>query len=233
MEIKDEGICRFCLRTFAGRAMGRHLVACKKKKQKDNESATKGRKTHSIYHLKIWGYKPYWLHVEMKSTATLSELDHFLRAIWLECCGHLSEFRINDIGYSALPMGDDWWGMESESMDVALKGVLGVKEKFEYEYDFGTTTDLQGQVFAEREGVQKEKVRILARNTPPQFPCGTCGAEATEIDVENQIFLCPKCFEAKFGDEYEMVLPVVNSPRMGECGYTGNTGFDDFRPEVE
>ena len=232
MEIKDEGTCRFCLKTFAGRSIGRHLVACKVKKQNDSERAAKGKKTIPIYHIKIWSYKPFWLHIEAKSTTKLADLDHFLRGIWLECCGHLSEFTINGVRYSADAVGDDWWGVESKSMDASLKKVLGVKDKFEYEYDFGSTTYLEGQVAAEREGVQREKIRILARNTPLRLPCNTCGGEATEIDVENERFYCDTCFEAEFGDEYEMALPVVNSPRMGVCGYTGNPDFDDFDPQV-
>ncbi len=110
--------------------------------------------------LKIWSYKPFWLHLEAKSTATLSDLDHFLRRIWLECCEHLSEFTINSVRYSASDMEDDFWGIESKSMNVPLKTVFGVKDKFEYEYDFGSTTNLEGQVFAERQGVQREKIRF-------------------------------------------------------------------------
>ncbi len=49
MEIKDEGICRFCLKTFAGRSIGRHLVACKVKKQKDDESMAKAKRTRQNY----------------------------------------------------------------------------------------------------------------------------------------------------------------------------------------
>ncbi|MBI1925016.1 hypothetical protein HYR99_12310 [Candidatus Poribacteria bacterium] len=232
VEIKDEGICRFCLKTFAGRSMGRHLVACKVKKQQDSESAAKGKKASPIYHLKVWSYKPFWLHIEAKSTAKLSDLDRFLRRIWLECCGHLSEFTINGVRYSA-DMDDDWGDMESKSINVSLGQVLNVKDPFEYEYDFGSTTHLQGQVVAEREGVQREKIRILARNVLPQFPCDVCGAEATQIDVENEKLYCDKCFEAEFGEEYEMSLPVVNSPRMGVCGYAGESDFDDFSPQVD
>ena len=38
----------------------------------------------------------YWLHIEIPAKATLEDLDHFLRAVWLECCGHLSSFDIAD-----------------------------------------------------------------------------------------------------------------------------------------
>lgn len=34
----------------------------------------------------------YWLHVTARREAKLAELDRLLRDVWLECCGHLSEF---------------------------------------------------------------------------------------------------------------------------------------------
>src|SRR5438045_3051287 len=54
----------------------------------------------------------YWLHLEAGPTATLEDLDLYLRRIWLECCGHLSAFQINGVRYAAVP--DDEWGLEEE-----------------------------------------------------------------------------------------------------------------------
>jgi hypothetical protein len=230
MDIKDEGICRFCLNTFAGRSIGRHLTACQVKKQRDRE-AMKGKKTVPIYHLKLWGYKPYWLHIEMQATAKLTDLDRFLRQIWLECCGHLSQFTINGVRYTAAGDDGDWWDTESQPLNVQLKKVLYVKETFEYEYDFGSTTLLAGQVYAQREGFLKDKVRILARNNPPKFECATCAGEATRLCIECDRLYCDSCL-AGHGHDEEMTLPVVNSPRMGICGYEGEGDFDDFKLEI-
>jgi hypothetical protein len=139
MEFKDEGVCRFCLKTYSGRGMGRHLVACRAKKQQDREETANKQNLATIYHIRVSSYKPFWLHIEMQASATLADLDSFLRDIWLECCGHLSEFRINDTAY-LVPMAlDGWWDPEARSMDVPLQGVLSVKDRFEYEYDFGST----------------------------------------------------------------------------------------------
>lgn len=226
MEIKDEGICRFCLKTFAGRSIGRHLTSCKVKKSQD-EAALKGKKPQLIYHLKLASYKPYWLHVEMAASAKLQDLDSFLRNIWLECCGHLSEFTINGVGYSA-DTGGEWWGMERKSLKAPLHKVLRVKDQFRYEYDFGSTTEVSGHVYGQREGVLKEKFRILARNTAPQIGCADCSKTATGYCAECDDFYCDVCLEKHpCGDE--MSLPVVNSPRMGVCGYYGDSGFDDFK----
>ena len=48
---------------------------------------------------------------------TLRELDQFLRAIWLGCCGHLSHFRVGDVVYSvmvSLPGEQRRWDPEYE-----------------------------------------------------------------------------------------------------------------------
>lgn len=228
MGIKNEGICRFCLKTFSGSAMDRHLLTCEAKKQKDNEDITRAgkKKPQTIYHLKIYGYKPYWLHLETNATTTLADLDGFLRGIWLECCGHLSEFTIDGIRYSG-DVEDDW-GMESESMDVYLKKVLAVKDKFKYEYDFGSTTQLAGEVFAERQGILNDEIRILARNNLPEFECISCENQATKICTDCQEFYCEKCASGHECGE-EMTLPIPNSPRMGVCAYDGQDDFDDFK----
>lgn len=229
-EIKDEGVCRFCLRAFSGRSIGRHLVACKAKKQKDGQDATGGKEITSIYHVKIQGYQPYWLHIEMKATAALADLDQFLRDIWLECCYHLSQFKINDTSYLVPIAMGGWWDPEAKSMDVQLQKVLRVKDKFEYEYDFGTTTYLEGQLYSARDGVLNDKVRILARNNPPEFQCLNCKAKATTICMECYEVYCQDCLvEHECGEE--MALPVVNSPRMGVCGYAGEDDFDNFSLE--
>ncbi len=98
MEHKSEGVCRFCLKKFSGAGMGRHLLTCKTRKEK-NKLEFKGRKKYKIYHLKISGSKWYWLHIDIPASATLMDLDNFLRGIWLECCGHLSAFTIKDVRY--------------------------------------------------------------------------------------------------------------------------------------
>ena len=48
-----------------------------------------------ILHLVANGYGPYWLHLEVQGDVRLTVLDAFLRAIWLECCGHMSQFCID------------------------------------------------------------------------------------------------------------------------------------------
>ncbi len=82
----------------------------------------------------------YWLHIEIAAKATLEDLDSFLRAVWLECCGHLSSFEIAGESFISekIEPGD-------RSMNIALEKVMAPGMKFEYIYDFGTSTELLGQ----------------------------------------------------------------------------------------
>lgn len=107
---------------------------------------------------------------------------------------------------------------------------------FTYEYDMGTTTELRLKVVAEREGVPPpDDVRVLARNYAPFIPCAVCGERATWTEVwENYEPLCEK--HARERDEWlERFLPVVNSPRVGECGYEGPHNkayvFEELAPQ--
>jgi hypothetical protein len=164
----------------------------------------------------------YWMNLEVPADATLAELDDFLRATWLECCGHLSAFRIGGVSYA---MVDPDWGMDDLSMDVALSRVLQVGDSFEYQYDFGTTTYLTLKTVSERMGQARGKsIEILAQNEPPTTLCDRCGKAATHVCVEcswnGEGWLCDQCGKTH-GCGEDMLLPVVNSPRVGVCGYTG------------
>lgn len=231
MRKSSEGVCRFCLKTFSGSTIARHLQACKTKKERDIEETAKANKRGRIFHVKVGAYGQFWLHVEMKDSSKLSDLDEFLRDIWLECCGHLSQFIIGGRMYMPSHAGN-LWEMDAKSMGVQLGKVFAVKDKFKYEYDFGSTTELEGQIVSEREGALKEKVRILARNRIPEEVCTQCGKPAVQFCTECGDFFCRPCLEAHECGE-EMALPVVNSPRMGVCGYTGEQDSDDFERKPE
>jgi hypothetical protein len=233
MEHKSEGICRFCLKKFSGAGIGRHLSACKTRKEKNALEIKKGRKKYKIYHIKIFDYKWYWLHIEIPASAKLDDLDEFLRDIWLECCGHMSSFTIRGERYDDERLLDEFsgWDMPSQSMNKRLYAVLKMRDAFSYEYDFGSTTCLEGQVLAVREGnLGKNKIHILARNNPYVFACDHCGQPAAGTCVECEEFVCDQCLESHECGE-EMVLDVVNSPRMGVCGYGGPDRIDDWAPE--
>jgi hypothetical protein len=232
MEHKSEGFCRFCLKIFSGAGMGRHLSTCKTREEKNELELKEERKKYKIYHLKITSGKWYWLHIEISGNATLSDLDEFLRAIWLECCGHLSAFTIRGVKYdNARPLaGLSFRNMSTRSMNKRLYSVLNLKDTFTHEYDFGSTTYLEGQVMAVREGfLGKDKIRILARNNPYAYVCENCGKPATSLCIECESFVCDQCQDTHECGE-EMILDAVNSPRMGVCAYEGPDMIDEWTP---
>lgn len=216
----SKGECRFCHKIFAGRGIGKHLLACGAKKEKDETLNNREKNQCYIYHLKISAGGLYWLHIEMEGTATLLDLDDFLRGIWLECCGHLSQFTIHGVRYASYEEQDNFWGDAPESMNISLESVLDLKDKFDHEYDFGTPTVLALQVISIRKGAIDKAIRILARNHPPVFECENCKRIATQICSLCMEDYCDKCIEAhECGEDYAM--PIVNSPRTGVCGYVG------------
>jgi hypothetical protein len=175
-----------------------------------------------LLHLQVEGqYRPmYWLHIEISAKATLKALDRLLRDIWLECCGHLSSFEIAGKTFISEKMepGD-------RSMNIALAKVIAPGMKFEHIYDFGTSTELLIKVISAREGQPQGKgVLVMARNDPPDFRCNVCGKPAAWIccqcSDEDTGYVCDECAKKHECGE-DMLLPLVNSPRTGMCGYTG------------
>jgi hypothetical protein len=157
------------------------------------------------------GAPQFWLDVAVRPEAKLKDVDRLLRRTWLECCGHMSEF------YGR--------AHRKVSMNAKAGEAFGTfAERLAYVYDFGSSTELVISVSDAAAGNFKNAVQLVARNEPPIWLCDTCGEAATAV--------CPQClYEGKgfccaahvsthdCGDA--MLLPVVNSPRMGVCGYTG------------
>ncbi|MBN1202888.1 MAG: hypothetical protein JXJ20_13650, partial [Anaerolineae bacterium] len=179
----------------------------------------------------------YWMHIEIPAAATLQDLDRFLRKIWLECCGHLSMFRIGEYNYVSY-VEDVYDYPEDRDMRVPLGDVLEPGAAFTHEYDFGTTTYLTLKVIEDRTGVPSgdDLVYIMARNEQPEILCSACGnSPATEVCAaciwDGSGWLCDDCApDHECGED--MLLPVVNSPRVGMCAYMGEIedyeDFDDF-----
>jgi hypothetical protein len=122
-----------------------------------------------------------------------------------------------------------------QDMGYSLGKALKVGTKFSYTYDFGSSTDLSLKVIAEREGTMTnvnedddDTVQIMSRNEEPDIPCRNCGKPATRVVPGYYPLslgaLCDTCKlkgdEKKYISEEEL-LPIVNSPRVGVCGYSG------------
>jgi len=229
------GKCSFCGRTFSKAMMTNHLKSCEQRKKTPMEPSYGGKSklgNKRVFHIIVEGsYQPeYWMHLDVPADVKLEELDDFLREIWFECCGHLSAFTIGNIRYERETGGvNAKWTMifgrrmPTKSMKIRTRTVLRSGLKFHYEYDFGTPTHLTLMVLSEREESIKDKsIQILARNEPPPIICEICGEPATKVCSqcihEGKGWLCDKCAQEHECGE-AMLLPVVNSPRVGMCGY--------------
>ncbi len=208
--LKTRGCCVHCNKDFPSTGMGQHLAAC--------------LGTGPALHIAVdVGPGTWWMHLALAPSATLRHLDDFLRATWLECCGHLSGFDIGGVRFeSSLGGAGEYWGAKPRSMAAKTSTVLPVGSAFGYEYDFGSTTTLRGRVIG-RTPTGAAKVTLLARNEPILWPCATCRAPATRICPFCGLMGCAAC-KSPCGclrDFAEESLPVVNSPRMGVCAYSG------------
>jgi len=202
------GVCGLCgVRNTKG-AMLNHLKRCL-------PSSAKGGSMLPLALLRVEGaYAPdFWLDVAAPSNSHLADLDDLLRKVWLECCGHMSEFYVGR--YNAI-------GMEAK-----ISHVFGsASTRIGYIYDWGSSTELTIRSAGFTEGTTKTTKRpiVAARNEPPLLPCDICSLPASSLCSDCQDtgegFFCPS-HESGHSCGEERLLPVVNSPRMGVCGYTG------------
>ena len=181
------------------------------------------------FRITAMGAREYWLDVEADAAAALSKLDRFLRDTWVECCGHLSMFSVSTYRYSSSP--SDLSGLlgranSERSMRAKIGEVFGrTGDKGTYDYDFGSTTRLAIERTGGRDGrIGRQSVRLLVRNDPLPWTCGVCGRPATLVchshETDSSPFVCA-AHEKDHPCSDGMFLPVVNSPRMGICGYAG------------
>lgn len=173
----------------------------------------------------------YWLYIRVHKTATLRDIDALIRHTWVECCGHLSAFRARGTSYMVMKTDGD--GPGTKTMEENAVGVMGKSCTLNYEYDFGTTTELVVKaVGACSAAAMKRTAEVVARNSALKLDCGTCGAKGAAAQIcpecvwgDQSPLLCKKCSKKHKHDgepaDASIYLPVVNSPRMGMCAYTG------------
>ena len=249
-KIKSEGKCLFCGKTFAKAGINRHLATCLKEKIKSGKPGKSFFVKVETY--KRWGNSPYFLSLWIDGETIMGDLDDFLRAIWLECCGHMSTFRKPQKrggGYGFFDSMDALEHLEQgdvekyEQMMEEIDGSVPMRRKIEdvlhkdlvleYEYDFGSSTYLTLTVIDEYAVKADNDIVLLSRNDPPEIVCDICKkVPATQIcsiciGYEDEDVFCDKCakIHAKKCDDFAdyASMPVVNSPRMGVCGYEGGT----------
>lgn len=230
VEAQTKGACLYCGGSYAARSVGAHLKKCAERSSAVSKANRGRRKPRQLYHVRV--HSPdagHWLHLEVQGNATLADLDHYLRAIWLECCGHLSGFKTKRSFYTQAFEDEEQLEGE-ESIDVAVDAVFEPGLRMGYEYDFGSTTALVVDVVAQREGrpTTAKPVALMARNGYQPPKCANCGADASWVCVlsdsdgyESNLFVC-EAHRAEHEDEADYPpMPLFNSPRTGVCAYDG------------
>jgi hypothetical protein len=101
----SRGTCHLCGGQYAKSGMTRHLAACLEREAAAAKPPARGSRRAPLLQLAIEGrdLPMYWLHLLAPAAATLADLDRLLRDTWLECCGHLSAFEIENVRY--MPAG--------------------------------------------------------------------------------------------------------------------------------
>ena len=216
---ESRGTCAYCGEVITKRSVSKHLDKCPKRQEILETTESSSRPVETLWYLRVQDAhdKDFWLDLEMNGSASLDKLDKYLRAIWLECCGHLSMFTIGG-----------WQGDEiskSRKADSIYEPGLVLRHL----YDFGTTseTDIKVVDFKEGKATTKHPISLLARNQMPLAVCQECGQPAKWLCIEclyeeeKTGHLCDEHVEEHPHDNYGEPMPLINSPRTGMCGYEG------------
>ena len=231
-KLHSEGKCYFCGKTFAKSTISRHLNSHIQK-----EAAGKKGKS---FHVRVECAEMF-LNLWVDEKTSLSQIDDFLRGIWLECCGHMSIFidtrKRNEMrargpvfDFSSMTEDEEDLAPGEISMDALAGDAFSKEQKIQYDYDFGSTTSLDIKILEEFVCRPPKPVVLLSRNEPLEILCDICGKEPAVTICSvcigcEESFFCKKCSTkhkkecSDFADYAAM--PVVNSPRMGVCGYEG------------
>ncbi len=208
----SEGKCIYCSNTFLQKAMPKHLAAHLAAAEKNDC----GKPAKTYCHIEVEAGEMF-LHLLVKGAAKMKVIDDFLRVIWLDCCGHLSAFRHKNL---------------KPSMNSLVQDIFVPKIKLLHDYDFGTTTTVTLIARSQYKLALNENIILLSRNEPLKLLCAVCkkNAATTLCAVcrwDSYAFFCDSCapmHETACNDYADYAgMPVVNSPRMGECGYDGGT----------
>lgn len=215
---QSKGTCSYCGQTLIKSSMTKHLPVCSKRADVIAATEAKSGKPETLVHLRVQDAYggDFWLDLEVKGSASLKSIDTYLRAIWLECCGHLSEFRVGNHGAQV--------GMQRRVSDVFTEGV-----ELRHLYDFGSTSETLLKFVDARQGkpITKHPIALMARNVMPEAQCSKCDEPATHLCMEcvyeddTSGMLCDKHTKRHPHENYGEPLPLVNSPRLGICGYDG------------
>jgi hypothetical protein len=215
---RSRGACAYCGREMTRGGMSRHLAGCAARLQAAAAADAKAGAAGTLVHLQVRDdfSGDYWLNLEVDAAATLKQLDGYLRAIWLECCGHLSQFSAGG------------WRGRTIGMARQVGAVFHPGVELTHIYDFGTESVTLLKAVDVRQGKRttRHPIALMARNAAPVLECQECGARATRLCMqcvydERRGTLCDPHAATHPHDDYGEPMALVNSPRVGMCGYEG------------
>jgi hypothetical protein len=216
---QTKGICAYCGQPIGKTAAARHFASCPACQNAAAHAEKSKRKPETLYRLRVQaqGQPEYWLDLEMRGGARLSDLDEYLRGIWLECCGHMSQFSV------------DGWGGGEVAKSRTIENAFGTGAELTHIYDFGTSSYTLIKSVGTRQGkpLTQHPVALLMRNEAPVYECMECQQPAAWFcsecvyEHEESGLLCDRHVEGHPHENYGEPVPVVNSPRFGMCGYEG------------
>jgi hypothetical protein len=216
---QSKGTCNYCGEEIAKSGVTKHLSACPKRQAIIKKAEGKKAASEALYHLRVqdmWRSE-FWLDLEMSGSRTLEDLDAYLRAIWLECCGHLSQFSVGG-----------WRGKEIPK-NRRIGEIFQREVELTHIYDFGTSSETLIKSAGTREGkpTTAHPIALMVRNLLPEARCIECQQPAAwlcmECLTEEDMWgtLCDKHAPTHAHKNYGEPIPLVNSPRLGMCGYDG------------
>jgi hypothetical protein len=214
-----KGKCAYCGQEIVKNVVAKHLAACAQHQGAITKAESKQGEAGALFHLRAQaaGLNQFWLDLEMRGSATLKDLDGYLKAIWLECCGHLSKFSVGG-----------WQGKEIPKNRSADE-VFAPGVELTHIYDFGTSSLTLIKCAGTRKGkpITSRPIALMARNLMPECDCIKCKQPAAwlcmECLIEEDVWgtLCDEHKETHPHDNYGESVRLVNSPRLGMCGYAG------------
>jgi hypothetical protein len=148
-----------------------------------------------------------YLLVPMK--LQLSKLDQYFRDVWLECCHHLSQFKINGITHQ----------YQTPNMKKTIGQTITIGSQIEYVYDFGNNTTLSIDAITICK-TDNKTIKLISRNDKPYIKCKEpkCKHDSIDFCTNCQNTYCNQCIN-KSKHHCITILPIVNSPRFGICCY--------------
>jgi hypothetical protein len=217
---QSKGICAFCNKELSKGGVSKHLGACSLLNAAIAKAEQGKGVPEKLFHLRVQdAYSAgFWLDLEMRGSKSLNDLDSYLRGIWLECCGHLSQFMI----------GNGWLGNQI-GKQRKIEDVFRGGNPLTHIYDMGTSSETIVKAVSTRVGkpLTSKPIVLMVRNKMPEYPCLECDQPATLfcseclIEDETSGMLCQEHAKTHPHHNYGEPIPVVNSPRLGMCGYTG------------